>query len=70
MDSHETYFSKFEENFQGLKTEVGDQIAAASSSLRKIPDNGHYYGQLNNNLGDFASQACYQAAIALSNMLG
>ena len=35
VDSHETHISKLEENFQGLKTEVGVQIAAASSSLRK-----------------------------------
>ena len=67
--SHEDHIAALEENFDGLRSEVDNQIAAASSNLRNQSGNGHS-GQLNNNFANFATQARYQAAIALSNNPG
>ena len=51
VESREVHIAELKENFQGLHSEIGTQIAAASSKLRNLPENGNYE-QLNNNLVD------------------
>ena len=69
VERHEDYIEQLKVNFYRLRSEVGTQIAAASSRFRNQSKNEHYE-QLNNNLTDFVTQARYQAAIALNNNPG